>query len=153
MSDTKMGFITKRTDGPVWDMAPGRPAVFKLLCDQTNGSVAVFEEVVPTGMGTPLHIHHTSDEVIHIHAGSFIVRLGDEMREANEGDWIFVPRGALHGWRALTDGRAFFIFTPGDGAKTVEEMRFLGKHASDITVGEREEIWNRHGTEFVTRDR
>ncbi len=152
MPDTKMGLIAKRTDGPIWDMAPGRPAVFKLLCDQTNGSVAVFEEVVPTGMGTPLHIHHTSDEVIHIHAGSFIVRLGDEMREANEGDWIFVPRGALHGWRALTDGRAFFIFTPGDGAKTVEEMRFLGKHASDITVGEREEIWKRHGTEFVTRD-
>jgi hypothetical protein len=47
-------------------MAPGRPTAFKLPCDQTDGSIAVFEEVVPTGMGTPLHIHHTSDQVIHI---------------------------------------------------------------------------------------
>ena len=45
----------------------------------------------------------------------------------------------------------FFIFTPGDGGKTVEEMRFLGKYGLDITPAEREEIWNRHGTEFVTR--
>jgi hypothetical protein len=61
MADTKVGIIAKGTDGPVWDMAPGRPAAFKLLCDQTNGSIAVFEEVVPMGMGSPLHIHHTSD--------------------------------------------------------------------------------------------
>jgi quercetin dioxygenase-like cupin family protein len=152
MPDARMGFIATRTDGVVWDMAPGRPAVFKLLCDETNGSIAVFEEALPTGSGTPLHIHHTSDEVIHVHSGRFTVRLGESTREANEGDWIFIPRGLLHGWRTLTDGRAFFIFTPGDGGKTVEDMRFLGKYAVDITPAEREEIWKRHGTEFVTRD-
>jgi len=65
-------------------MAPGRPAVFKLLCDQTNGSIAVFEEVVRTGMGTPLHIHHNSDKVIHIYSGHFIVRLDEVMEEATK---------------------------------------------------------------------
>ena len=52
----------------------------------------------------------------------------------------------------LTVGRAFFIFTPGDGGKTVEEMRFLMRYGLDITPAEREGIWKRHGTEFVTRD-
>jgi hypothetical protein len=39
---------------------------FKLLSEQTAGSVSVFEQVVPIGAGTPLHIHRTSDEVIHL---------------------------------------------------------------------------------------
>ncbi len=135
-------------------MAPGRPAIFKLLCDQTGGSIAVFEEVLPPGSGTPLHIHHTSDEVIHVYSGEFMGRLGDETKRAGEGDWVFIPRGLLHGWRNVggAEGRAFFIFTPGDGAKTVEEMRHLGKFAMEIDPVERDEIWQRHGTEFVTRD-
>jgi quercetin dioxygenase-like cupin family protein len=154
VSEASNGYIATGTDGQVWDMAPGRPAIFKLLCDQTNGSIAIFEEVLPPGSGTPLHIHHTSDEVIHIHSGNFVVRLGDEKRPAGEGDWIFIPRGLRHAWRntGTAVGRAFFIFTPGAGAKTVEEMRFLGKFALDITPEERDEIWKRHGTEFITRD-
>jgi len=47
-------------------MGPGRPTTFKLLSEQTSESVAVFEEVVPAGVGTPLHRHPTSDEVIYI---------------------------------------------------------------------------------------
>jgi quercetin dioxygenase-like cupin family protein len=154
MSATATGYIATRTDGEVWDMAPGRPAIFKLLCDQTGGSIAVFEEVLPPGSGTPLHIHHTSDEVIHVCSGEFIVRLGEKTMRVGEGDWIFIPRGLLHGWRNVgsVDGRAFFIFTPCDGGKTVEEMRFLGKFAIDIAPAERDEIWKRNGTEFVTRD-
>jgi quercetin dioxygenase-like cupin family protein len=148
------GIIAARADGPVWDMAPGRLAIFKLLCDQTGGSIAIFEEVLPPGSGTPLHIHHTSDEVIHIHSGEFIVGFGTETKPAGEGAWIFIPRGLLHGWRNIgdADGRAFFIFTPGGGAKTVEEMRFLGKFARDIDPADRDEIWTRNGTEFVTQD-
>jgi quercetin dioxygenase-like cupin family protein len=135
-------------------MAPGRTAVFKLLCDQTGGSVSVFEEVLPPGSGTPLHIHHTSDELIYFHSGEFIVRLGEETKQAGEGDWAFVPRGVVHGWRhaGSANGRAFFIFTPGAGGKCVEEMRLLGKFAREIDPPEFEEIWKRNGTEFITRD-
>ena len=51
-----------------------------------------------------------------------------------------------------TVGRAFFIFTPGDGAKTVEELRFEGKFAKEIEPAVRDKIWQRHGTELVTWD-
>ena len=62
----------------MWDMEPGRPAAFKLMCDETGGKVAAFEEVVPPGGGTPLHIHRTSDEVIYVVSGEFAFQLGDE---------------------------------------------------------------------------
>ena len=59
-------------------MEPGRPAAFKLMCEETGGNIAVFEEVVPPGGGTPLHIHRTSDEVIYVVSGEFAFRLGEE---------------------------------------------------------------------------
>jgi quercetin dioxygenase-like cupin family protein len=121
---------------------------------EAEGRIAVFEEVVPSGVGTPLHIHRTAEELIHILAGEFTVRLGEEFKQASGGAWIFVPRGLAHAWRNTghEDGRAFFIFTPGDGAKAVEEMRFLGKPILEIEPAVRDEIWQRYGTEFITRD-
>ena len=61
------GYAVAKNEGDVWEMEPGRLAVFKLLAMQTGGSVAVFEETVPVGAGTPLHIHRTSDEILYVH--------------------------------------------------------------------------------------
>ena len=66
MATHTQGYIVAPEHGPVWDMEAGRLTTFKLLSEQTDDSVAVFEEVVPVGGGTPLHIHHTSDEVIYV---------------------------------------------------------------------------------------
>ena len=141
-------------EGPVWDMELGRPAAFKLLSDQTSGKIAVFEEVVPPGSGTPLHIHRTSDEVIYVVSGQFTFRLGDESKEVFGGAWVFIPLGSVHGWRnsGHEDGRVFFIFTPGAGAKAFEEMRLQGIPLPDIDPTTREEIFQRHGYEFITWD-
>jgi quercetin dioxygenase-like cupin family protein len=142
------------SEGPVWDMLPGRPVAFKLLCDRTGGNIAVFEEVVPPGIGTALHVHRTSDEVIYILAGEFTVRLDEESKPVSAGAWIFIPRGTVHGWRnsGRENGRAFFIFTPGDGAKYVEEQRFSGRFGPDIDPAIRDELRQRHGFEFIARD-
>jgi quercetin dioxygenase-like cupin family protein len=133
-------------------MEPGRPAVFKLLSEQTGDKIAVFEEIVPPGMGTPLHIHHTSDEVVHVLSGEFTFRFGDEQRVVSGGSWVFIPLGSVHGWRnsGSEDGRASFIFTPGAGAKVFEEMRFQGVALPDIDPAIRDEIFERHGFEFIT---
>jgi quercetin dioxygenase-like cupin family protein len=154
MTATSSGYVVGSSEGSVWDMLPGRPVAFKLLCDQTGGSIAVFEEVVPPGIGTSLHIHHTSDEVIYILAGEFTVRLDEESKPASAGAWIFIPRGSVHGWRnrGRENGRAFFIFTPGDGAKYVEEQRFLGTSGPEIDPAMRDALRQRHGFEIVMRD-
>jgi len=154
MTTTSSGYVVAPSEGPVWDMLPGRPVAFKLLCDQTGGSIAVFEEVVPPRGGTSLHIHRDSDEVIHIVNGEFTVRLGERSQNVPAGAWIFIPRGSPHGWRncGRQDARAFFIFTPGDGAKYVEEQRFQGKPGPEIDPAIRHALQQRHGFEFITRD-
>jgi quercetin dioxygenase-like cupin family protein len=141
MTTTSNGYVVASSEGPVWDMVPGRPVSLKLLCDQTGGNIAVFEEVVPPGIGTSLHIHRTSDEVIHILSGEFTVRLGERSQRVAAGAWIFIPRGSAHGWRnsGPEAGQAFFIFTPGDGAKYVEEQRFQEVSGPEIDLHPRDE--------------
>jgi quercetin dioxygenase-like cupin family protein len=145
------GFIVASHEGPTWDMEVGRPATFKLLSDQTGGRMGVFEETVPPLMGTPLHIHHTSDEAIYIVSGQFSVRLGERTHAASAGSWIFIPLGSVHGWRnsGTEDGRMFYIFSPAAGARPFEEMRLQHTPLPDITPAVRDEIFARHGHEMV----
>ena len=114
--------------GVNWDMAPGRTISHKLLSEHTGDVLSIFEETVPVGAGTPLHLHRTSDEVIHLMEGQLLVRLGDETTTVDPGAWIFIPRGAKHGWKNKGTGpaRASYFFTPSDGAKFFEESRRLG---------------------------
>ena len=121
METNTSGYVVPADQGPVWDMEPGRPTIFKLLSEQTGDSVAVFEEVVPVDGGTPLHVHHTSDEVIYILAGEFTINIGEHVTTADTGAWIFIPRGVAHAWKNSgdADGRAFFIFTPAEGVISI----------------------------------
>ncbi|TDH58023.1 cupin domain-containing protein [Dankookia rubra] len=148
------GFIVAPHEGMAWGMGPGRPAVFKILTDATDGRVGVFEEMVPPGVGTPLHIHRDSDEVIYILSGEFIARLGDRTHRISTGAWAFVPRTIVHGWRncGTSEGRALFMFAPGGGAKSFEELCRQGKSLPEIDPAVRAEIFERNGHTVITRD-
>jgi quercetin dioxygenase-like cupin family protein len=154
-AQTKQGFIVPAKQGPVWEMEPGgkRPMTFKLLREQTGGSISVFEESVPIGAGTPLHIHHTSDEIIHLLAGELTIKLGTQRSTINAGAWVFIPRGTSHGWRNRGGApvQASYVFTPSDGAICFEEMRTLGPMQS-ISQETKDVLFKRAGFELVSVD-
>ncbi len=135
-------------------MEPGRPTTFKLLSEQTSESVAVFEEVVPAGSGTPLHRHLTSDEVIYILSGLFKFKVGEQVNTGGAGTWVFIPRGLAHGWKNIgsEEGRAFYIFTPAQGAKVFEELRKLQIPVTSIDQATFEAFCQRYGYELITFD-
>jgi len=56
------GFVVPPGGGPVLSMAPGRSAALKLVSGETAGSIMLFEETVPSGVGTNFHLHRDSDE-------------------------------------------------------------------------------------------
>lgn len=154
MSVQPKAYCIARDEGPLWDMEPGRSVVFKLLSEQTGGKIAVFEETVPAGAGTPLHIHRTSDEALYVQSGDFTFRLGDGQRQVSAGAWVFIPLGALHGWRnsGVTAGQLLNIFTPAAGARAFEELSLQGKPIAELDPAIRDDIMARHGYEFVTWD-
>lgn len=144
--------VVPGTAGERWEMEPGRFANFRILAEQTGGAVAVFEERVPPRAGTPLHIHHTSDEVIHVRSGTFRFRTGDDAMEVEAGGWVFVPRGLVHGWRNVgaEPGDLSFVFTPASGAVCFEELREHGRPIPDIPLETVIATFTRSGYELVT---
>jgi quercetin dioxygenase-like cupin family protein len=120
--DTK-GLVVLPGQAPICKMEPGRLAALKLQSWQTGESVMVFEEVMPAGAETPLHLHHSSDEVACVLSGEFTFKIGDEVSVGGPGTCAFMPRGIAHAWKntGVETGRALFIYTPAEAGKLFEE--------------------------------
>ena len=133
-------------------MEPGRPTTFKLLSDQTDGSVAVFEEVVPPGMGTPLHIHPISDEVIYLLAGEFTFKIGDQVTKGGAGTCVFIPHGTPHGWRNTGGmvGKAVYTFAPADNAKVLRSCATSMSRSLPLPL---KPLWNMAGSTVINWSR
>lgn len=148
---TTLQYKVEPEQGPVWEMEPGRPTTFKLLSEQTQGSMAVFEEIIPVGGGTPLHIHHTSDEAIFVMSGEFTFKVGEEVFTGTTGTWVFIPKGIAHAWKnsGTEAGRAFYIFSPSEGAKVFEQLRTLNMPITAIDPATLESVCRSYGYEMV----
>jgi quercetin dioxygenase-like cupin family protein len=131
-------------------MSPGRTVSHKLMSEHTGDAISIFEEIVPVGEGTPLHIHHTSDEVIHLIEGQLLMKLEDRTTTLLPGARVFIPRGTPHAWRNNGTGpaRASYIFNPSDGAKLFEEWRLLGPMRPAI-MGKVMALMKRYGYQLV----
>jgi glyoxylate utilization-related uncharacterized protein len=61
-----------------------------------------------------MHAHEDDDELIFFIDGSFRVRLGDEVKEAPPGSFVFIPKGTVHTWQnaGAEHARLLVCFTP-----------------------------------------
>ncbi|MFP5080419.1 cupin domain-containing protein [Pedobacter sp. JCM 36344] len=80
----------------------------------TNGELAIFEQTSLTqGKGTPLHIHHTQDEIFYVLEGSYKFQVGDDQHDLTTGDSIFLPRKVAHAWTQVSaKGKMNVIMQP-----------------------------------------
>ncbi len=118
---------------------------------QTNGSLAIFEDIVEPGVGPGRHIHHHQDETFFFLEGSFIAEVGGEMFEFKPGDVAFIPKGTVHAFKNVgeTSARLRYIFSP---AQTIEEMfrEFYDRSTKGtFTMEEMAKLSVKHGQEFV----
>ena len=68
----------------------------KLTSDQTGGAFYVCEAVFGPEGGSPLHIHHYEDEVIHVLEGAIDIRLDNEKLHAPVGGIVHLPKKIPH---------------------------------------------------------
>jgi quercetin dioxygenase-like cupin family protein len=87
---------------------------FKVRGEQTGGSLTVMENVAAPGEGPPLHTHANEVESLYVIEGELRFKLGDELKAAPTGSFIFIPRGVPHTWQNVGDGPARILihFTP-----------------------------------------
>ena len=74
------GFVVPAGGGKHFNSpTPGRSFAMKLLGRETNESIMMFEETLPAGTASTLHLHHDSDEVAWVLAGEITFMIGAEI--------------------------------------------------------------------------
>ena len=81
-----------------------------LLADVEDLAVA---EITGTAPAVPLHVHERHVESFFVVEGSLTLTAGDEVVQAQAGDWLQVPEGVPHTFTA--EGRWLDIHAPGSG--------------------------------------
>lgn len=80
----------------------------KLTGAQSDGSLAVIEQLVPPG-DSPYHVHYNEDEALYVLDGEMTFFLGDQSWTGGPGTLAFLPRGVPHGFRVEGDRPARFL--------------------------------------------
>jgi len=131
--------------------SPGRSFFLKLRVGETGGSIMMFEETVPVGTKSTLHLHHDSDEVAYVLSGEVTFLIGDDVTVGGPSSCTFMPRGVRHAWKSTGGqaGRVLFLYTPAKAGGLIEEQQRTGRKFGSMDERELAEILQRHGWELL----
>jgi quercetin dioxygenase-like cupin family protein len=150
---TKESFVVPAGGGTRFDMgAPGRFADVKFVGHETNGSLMMFEETLPAGTKSLLHLHRDSDEVAWVLEGEITFLIGDDVSVGGPGTCAFFPRNVRHAWKnsGSDTGRVLFLYTPASAGGYVEELMHRRERAAPpMNDDERKELRERYQSEIV----
>jgi quercetin dioxygenase-like cupin family protein len=87
---------------------------YKVLADDSQGSLVAIEQVLQDQGGPPRHLHRDQDEWFYVLEGKFHFEIGGEQFLLEPGGSAFGPRGISHAWAFVGEGtgRMLFVFTP-----------------------------------------
>lgn len=76
----------------------------KISSKDTNGGLAVFEQIglTPNG-GPPLHIHPYQDEWFFVTEGEYYFQVGEDKYILKTGDTIFLPKNVPHAFIQVSE--------------------------------------------------
>jgi quercetin dioxygenase-like cupin family protein len=100
----------------------GWPFTVKAGGAETSGGLAFMEFVTRKGEEPPIHVHENEDEVFYVLEGSLRFTCGDEVLDAAEHSFVFLPRNIPHGYTITTDEvvRMLVLTTPSGFGDTIE---------------------------------
>ena len=126
---------------------PGRSSVVKLPGAATSGSIMMFEQTVPAGTKSTLHLHHDSDEVAYVISGEVTFMIGEEVTAGGPGTCAFVPRGVAHAWKSTgaETGHVLFLYTPAKAGELIEEQERTQRKFAQMSESELAAFLERHG--------
>jgi putative tryptophan/tyrosine transport system substrate-binding protein len=142
----KQGFVVlpgsaPRFSGPVGGEA--NTAEILATREQTGGAFGVWRYTSPSGGGPPVHIHRAEDEFFYVLSGAFNFQLGDCVKSAPAGSFVFIPKDAVHTFQHVgpEPGVLLGVVTPGGfeglfqslpGADTEMVKALFTKHHMDV---------------------
>jgi quercetin dioxygenase-like cupin family protein len=150
---TAQGIVVQPEEGLVSSSSttPGRSYALKLLGGATGDSIMMFEETVPAGTKSTLHLHRDSDEVAYVLSGEITFLIGDEVTVGGPGAYAFMPRGVRHAWKSTgaETGKVLFLYTPAKAGGLLEEQHETRRSFGEMNERELAGTLHRHGWELL----
>ena len=147
------GIVVQPDEGLVMrsQTTPGRFYALKLLGGATGDSIMLFEETVPAGTKSTLHLHHDSDEIAYVLSGEVTFLIGEEVTVGGPGACAFMPRRVPHAWKSTgaETGKVLFFYTPAKAGGLIEEQHRTQKNFAAMGEAELADTLQRHGWELL----
>lgn len=116
---------------------------------QTDGDYGLYRvDISPQGGGPGPHFHRAMSEAFFVLSGTVRLYDGNDWRDGNQGDFLYVPRGGIHGFRNEADAPTslLMLFAPG----APREAYFEGfAQLADLTDEERAEWFVKNDNYFL----
>jgi quercetin dioxygenase-like cupin family protein len=121
--------------------AGGGVHLWKATAEETEGVFILFEDRMPRGKTTPLHIHLHEDETFIVLEGEILMHVEGIERLVGPGGVAVVPRGVPHAFMVTSKvARILALQTPGSGEAFYMAASEL---STDETDAERPPDWDR----------
>lgn len=89
---------------------------WKVLAEETDGAMLVFEDHLERGKVTPMHFHADVDEALYVIEGEIVLNVEGTEHVVGPGGITFAPRGCAHAFAVTSErARILCIQTPGSG--------------------------------------
>ena len=116
---------------------------------QTDGDYGLYRvDISPQGGGPGPHFHRAMSEAFFVLSGTVRLYDGNDWRDGNQGDSLYVPPGGIHGFRNEADAPTslLMLFAPG----APREAYFEGfAQLADLTDEERAEWFVKNDNYFL----
>jgi mannose-6-phosphate isomerase-like protein (cupin superfamily) len=112
----------------------GMLVTFKAVSEETGGEYSLYELTVPPQLGALPHIHHAENEAFYVLDGEVEFLKGEQSVRAEVGEFIFIPKGVVHGFKNVGQepAKCLGIVTPGGLAEKL--LTGLGEPAKAETL-------------------
>jgi mannose-6-phosphate isomerase-like protein (cupin superfamily) len=128
---TLRGYVLPAGEG----LAPGRSDL-KASALSTSGALTIVQSQIDGG--PPRHVHTHEDECLFVVSGLLVVECGDEVFEAAQHSFSFLPRGVPHTFRAAEGAATVLVIAvPGGIEDYFDEINQASDAAAQELIGER----------------
>jgi quercetin dioxygenase-like cupin family protein len=91
---------------------------------ETGGAYGITEQLVTAAANPPMHRHPGEDEAFYVLEGTVEVEVDSRVATATPGTFAFVPRGAAHTYRVVSDTARLLVLCSGKRTEGLEDFFF-----------------------------
>ncbi len=101
-------------EGDRQSFAGGGLHLWKLLAEETDGDLYLFEDTMVKDKMTPLHLHPEAHELTYVIDGEIELEADGNRSRVRSGGMSFVPKGVAHAFIVVSaEARLISMQTPG----------------------------------------